>query len=48
MLERVSESLDGKVKIILTDIKNNNVLFEGLGLHAGIEANGKLEEIVDE
>jgi len=47
MLERVSESLDGKVKIILTEKRYDKILFNGSGLHAGIEANGNLDEIVD-
>jgi hypothetical protein len=39
--------LDGKVKIILTEKRNDKIIFNVSGLHTGIEANGKLEEIAD-
>ncbi|MCF8259402.1 MAG: tocopherol cyclase family protein [Melioribacteraceae bacterium] len=47
MTQRVSESLDSKIKVKLVDRKSGKIIFEGEGKHAGLDINGKLEEIVD-
>lgn len=46
MVERVVENLDGIIHLTFADL-NGNVIFEGKGIHSGIEANGNLEEIAD-
>ncbi len=47
MLERVSESLNAKINLKFCD-KNGKIIFEGNGIHSGLDVNGKLEEIADE
>ncbi len=47
MLERVSESLDAEIEINFSE-KSGKTIFEGIGIHAGLDVNGKLEEIADE
>lgn len=46
MIERVVENLDGIVIVRLSDLQDN-IIFEGKGIHSGVEANGNLEEIAD-
>ncbi|MCF8243195.1 MAG: tocopherol cyclase family protein [Melioribacteraceae bacterium] len=47
MLERISESLDSEVHVKLLDKKENRLIFEGTGKHAGLDVNGNLKEIAD-
>lgn len=49
MLQRISESLDSEVKIELFQAGNstNNLIFRGNGKPAGLDINGKLEDIID-
>ncbi len=47
MLKRVSESLNSEVEIRFYDRMTQQLLFSGKGKHAGLDVNGKLEEIVD-
>lgn len=47
MLPKVTESLNSEIFVRLTDKKRNHVIFEGTGLHAGLDVNGKLEEIIN-
>ncbi|GAB1422581.1 tocopherol cyclase family protein [Anaerolineales bacterium] len=42
----VRESLTGRIDVILRDPKKNNILFEGSGLHAGIEVVGDVSKLV--
>lgn len=47
MLQRVSESLDAKIEVLLINKSNKEILFEGIGTNAGLEINGNLSEIID-
>ncbi len=47
MLQRVTESLTATIAVRLLELKSERVLFEGLGRHAGLEINGKIQQIVD-
>lgn len=47
MVQRVKESLSSQVFVELIDIKNNRVIFSDTGFCAGLDVNGKIEEIVD-
>ncbi len=49
MLQRVSETLSSQVKIDLYHVNKNenHLIFSGEGSPAGLDVNGKLEEIVD-
>ena len=47
MVPKVTESLNSEIFVRLNDKKNNTALFEGRGLHAGLDINGTVEEIVD-
>lgn len=43
MGERVSESMDGRVAVTLTERSSQHVVFEGLGQYAGLEACGDVD-----
>jgi hypothetical protein len=45
MVPKVTESLNSAVYVTLKNKKNNKVIFEGEGKHAGLDVNGTLEEI---
>lgn len=47
MLQRVTESLTASIMVKLSD-QADNVIFEGVGRHAGLEINGEIQQIVDE
>jgi hypothetical protein len=47
MLQRVTESLTAAIAVKLIDLKDEQVLFEGTGRHAGLEINGEIQQIVD-
>ena len=47
MLQRVTESLTASIAVKLSD-QADNVIFEGVGRHAGLEINGEIQQIVDE
>ncbi|MBI5567518.1 MAG: hypothetical protein HY870_21640 [Chloroflexi bacterium] len=46
MLQRVTESLTATIAVKLID-QSGNVIFEGVGRHAGLEINGEIQQIVD-
>lgn len=48
MTQRVSESLNAKVKVELTDKAAEKIIFKDEGRNSGLDINGKLEEIIDE
>jgi hypothetical protein len=48
MLQRVTESLTATIAVRLIDQSGGDVIFEGVGRHAGLEINGKIQQIVDE
>ena len=47
MLERVSESLDTQIELQLSERKTGKVIFRDIGVHAGLDVNGKLDEITE-
>ncbi len=47
MLQRVTESLTASIAVKLID-RSGNVIFEGIGRHAGLEINGEIQQILDE
>lgn len=47
MVQRVKESLSSQVSVELLDLKNNRVVFSDTGFCAGLDVNGKIEEIAD-
>jgi hypothetical protein len=47
MVPKVTESLNSEIYVTLNDKKENITLFEGRGLHSGLDINGKLQEIID-
>jgi len=46
MLPKVTESLNSEIYVMLITKKQNEIIFEGTGLHAGLDVNGTLEEIL--
>ena len=48
MLQRVTESLTATIAVKLIDQSGGDVIFEGVGRHAGLEINGEIQQIVDE
>ena len=47
MLQRVTESLTVAIAVRLIELKNQRVVFDGTGRHAGLEINGQIQQIVD-
>ncbi len=49
MMERTAESLDAVTDVRLTtkSAKGNSIIFEGTGIHSGLDINGRIDEIVD-
>lgn len=47
MTKRVSESLDSKIFVRLTDKLTNKIILEDFGRNSGLDINGNLKEIVD-
>jgi tocopherol cyclase len=47
MLQRVTESLTATIAVKLIELKSEQVIFEGIGRHAGLEINGEIQQIVD-
>lgn len=43
----IKESLDAKVNVRLTDLKNKIVLFDDIGIHAGFEMVGDINHLID-
>jgi tocopherol cyclase len=43
---RIEESMTSTIEIRLTDLKNNKIIFNDTGHHAGLEVAGKIEEIM--
>ncbi len=48
MLQRVTESLTATIAVRLSELDSKRVLFEGTGRHAGLEINGKIQQIFDQ
>ncbi len=46
MLKRVTESLTASIAVKLIDLAGN-LIFEGVGRHAGLEINGEIQQIID-
>lgn len=46
MTGKIEESMHAKIHLRLMNKKNNQIIFEGEGIHAGLEVAGKINEII--
>jgi len=47
MIPLVEETISGKVKILLENIKSNKVIYNGTGYSTGVEYGGDMMNIFD-
>jgi len=43
---KIEESMSAAIDVKLTQNNNNKVIFEGTGIHAGLEVAGKVSELI--